>query len=937
MENQEIIILVAVIIILFLLTLKIYKYIKTRHLREVGYTYIYYYMKNCNLLSYYRIKANHIGDKYILSYEELNAYKDKWYLSIGCKNVIKEMIDFFILADKLTQSASNMFHLSHYFSYSECKCFDELITPLEESMKKIVNSEFKRFIYKQTGERDLYDFPHKKKYTHNFESNRQIHNKEVVEKELKDNAQFFDTILEYPLDAQQRESIVKLEDNCLVISSAGSGKTSTSIAKVKYLLEKKFYKKEEILVVSYNRKTAEEFQEKLGIPELACKTFHALALSIIGKVERKRPDVCEQTFLLSCYYNLVKKNKKFQAAINKFVSEVSSLTKEEHKYTSAEEYYKDREIYGIMAPYGDMNGSPIFTKSEEEKKLCTWLSSHDIKFLYEQPYPINTADTQHRRYKPDFTIYFNKDGREYFLFLEHFGIDKNENVPQWFGEGDSRGFDFVNQDYKSGIDWKRQLHNKNNTRLIETTSAMFHDKTVYDELERQLRSVGVPIRVLSEDEKYERLIERNKAVEKSIMDLFSSFITLMKSNGKSFDTIMEDIKNSNQGKAFNERCRYLMYEVIKPLYDEYERALKEKEQMDFTDLILHAAELCNSGKYDSPYRYILVDEFQDISVDRYKFILSLRKNPLLTKIYCVGDDWQSIYRFSGSDMNLFNHFENYFGFTERCKIETTYRFGNPLVNKSSTFILKNPNQISKSVHPLSEDVSTRLSFVAFTRENNEEYLKKIKQVLDKIPSEETIMLIARYNHEINVFPENTVKQNSNSNRAKVTFAGRTMDFMSIHAAKGLEADNVLILNCSQDAGGFPSRITDDPILGFVLSEIDIFEYSEERRLFYVAITRAKKHTFVLYNTNMPSIFVTEMDECEDGEQMICPRCKKGRLKKIKDGIAINKNKYRNYCCTNSVARCNFFWQVYFDRPEDIIKKYHFQMDRYFRSNNTSNI
>lgn len=105
-------------------------------------------------------------------------------------------------------------------------------------MKKIVNNEFRRFIYKQTGERDIYDFPHKKEYTHNLESNRQIHNKEVVDKELKDNKHFFDTVLKYPLDAQQRESIVKLEDNCLVISSAGSGKTSTSIAKVKYLLEK---------------------------------------------------------------------------------------------------------------------------------------------------------------------------------------------------------------------------------------------------------------------------------------------------------------------------------------------------------------------------------------------------------------------------------------------------------------------------------------------------------------------------------------------------------------------------------------------------------------------------------------------------------------------------------------------------------------------------
>lgn len=345
--------------------------------------------------------------------------------------------------------------------------------------------------------------------------------------------------------------------------------------------------------------------------------------------------------------------------------------------------------------------------------------------------------------------------------------------------------------------------------------------------------------------------------------------------------------------------------------------------------MLHAADLCNSGKYTSPYSYILIDEFQDISVDRYKFILSLRNNEKLTKTYCVGDDWQSIYRFSSSDMNLFNHFEDYFGFTERCKIETTYRFGNPLVDRSSDFILKNPNQVEKTVHPLSESVTTELEFVSFKRdEGNKRYLAEIERIINRIPTDESIMLLGRYNHEVNVFPEKCIKPYQNSKRAIVTY-GRTMDFMSVHAAKGLEADHVLILNCSQDQGGFSSRIADDPILGFVLSAIDTYEYSEERRLFYVAITRAKKHTYVLYNENMPSVFVTEMQRQVDGEQLLCPRCKKGRLKSIKDGVSINGNQYRNYLCSNSVAGCHFFWQIYYDDESDIPRKYHRQMDQYF--------
>jgi len=927
---MESIIIAAVIAIVLLVALKVYTYKKARYYREMGYSIVFYYMNNCGDLQYYRNKDRHIEAIYHESYSELEVIKRKWFLSFSSKSIINDMIVFYKSANNLTEGITPYFSLTHYFAYSECDRFKKQAMMLEMLMKVALKPEFKKYVFKLTGEENFYNVHTEDKYKHNLEALRKTHNTEFVKKELHDNKLYFDSLLKYPLDPQQRESIVKLEDNCLVISSAGSGKTSTSIAKVKYLLDKQMLKKEEILVLSYNHKTAEEFQERLDIPGLTCKTFHALARSIIGEVEKKMPDICDETLLLTCYYNLIKKIPSYKAKINKFVSEVSSITKGEHEYESSEQFFHDRETYGIMSPYGDMNGMPIYTKSEQEKKICIWLSSHDVEFVYEKPYPIETADTEHRQYKPDFTIYFTKGNNRYYIFLEHFGIDKDGNVPLWFGDG-AGGFYAANQRYNSDILWKRQIHANNHTTLIETTSAMFYDGTVYKQLEKQLRDIGVPLRELSEDEKYERMIDRNPAAEDSIMNLFKSFINLMKSNGKTFDSIMESIKKEKLEDAFNERSRYLMFEVIKPLYEEYEQNLKERKQMDFTDLVLHAADLCSSGRYKTPYSYILVDEFQDISVDRYKFIISLRKQNPLTKTYCVGDDWQSIYRFSGSDMNLFNNFPKYFGYTIKCKIETTYRFGNPLVNRSSVFILKNPNQVDKTVHPLSDMASTELTFVPFTRfDNNKEYLKEIKKVIQGIPEDESILLLGRYNYEVNVFPKSDVIQNPNSKRAKVSYAGRTMDFMSVHAAKGLEADNVLILNCSQDQGGFPSRISDDPILGFVLSKIDTYEYSEERRLFYVAITRAKKHTFVLYNIDMPSVFVTEMQNDENSEgQMICPRCKKGRIKKIKDGVSVNGNKYRNYLCSNSVAGCHFFWQVYYDNEEDIINKYHRQMDVYF--------
>lgn len=936
---------------------------RTRLLREAGYLFVGYFLTKVYDRDYYRDKTQWISSRYDATYQELIQSKDRWYVKWCGDSVFTRLIEFYEVADKVTQLFSPYFALSHYFAFSEYQQLMPILAPAADITEKTINSDLKNWIRKKAraqeqrnsrihskGEaEDIQFIAYERAIAHyssafSFDYMRLVHNNEFVQKELADNKEFFDTVLKYPLDQQQRESIVKLEDNCLVISSAGSGKTSTSIAKVKYLLEKRHIPKEEILVLSYNRKTADEFQERLNVQGVTCNTFHALAMSIIAKVDGKKPDICEPTFILQCFYDLVRKSNDYKEAITKYIGEIASITKNEYEYDEAEPYYRDRETYGIMAPYGDMNGNPIYTRSEQEKKICTWLTTHGVDFLYEEPYPLETANQKHRQYKPDFTIYYTKDGRRYFFFLEHFGIDVNGNVPVWFGEGKSGGFSKANKEYHEEILWKRQFHKENKTLLIETTSAMFQDGSIYRQLERQLNLVGVQTRELTPEEKYKLLFERNESMEENIKQLVSSFINLMKSNGKTFDSIMKTIEESKLGKEFNERCRFLMFEVMKPLYNEYESALKAKGQMDFTDIILHAAELCNSKKYKTPYSYILVDEFQDISVDRYMFLKALRKENPLTKMYCVGDDWQSIYRFSGSDTNLFNDYSKYFGYTEKCKIETTYRFGNPLIDCSSAFILRNPCQVRKTVRPFSKfeldsvtgqpvfvENSTELSFVSFKKGyQNSAYLEELKKIIASIPEEESIMLLGRYRHEVKIFPRNCVEEVPNSKRATVTYAGRTMKFMSVHASKGLEADHVIVLNCSQDGGGFPSRISEDPILGYVLSEIDSFEYSEERRLFYVAITRAKKHAYVMYNVEMPSVFVTEMMDGEDSEHLICPRCKKGNLRMMKEGVAKSGSPYRNYKCSNSIAKCNFFWRVFFEKETEVAEKYHEQMYRFFK-------
>lgn len=204
-------------------------------------------------------------------------------------------------------------------------------------------------------------------------------------------------------------------------------------------------------------------------------------------------------------------------------------------------------------------------------------------------------------------------------------------------------------------------------------------------------------------------------------------------------------------------------------------------------------------------------------------------------------------------MALFNHFADYFGTTEINKIETTYRFGEPLVSLSSKFIQRNKAQITKRIHPFNVNAKTELFFYAYDRSN---YCEIIGQLVSNIPADKSIFLLGRYSFDDYYlsFAYQSINENG---RFYYIIGNRKIEFLTVHKSKGLEADYVIILQCNKDTYGFPSMVSDDPVLDYVLTKSDQFPYGEERRLFYVAITRAKKQTMVLYDQRFPSVFVNE--------------------------------------------------------------------------------
>ena len=351
-----------------------------------------------------------------------------------------------------------------------------------------------------------------------------------------------------------------------------------------------------------------------------------------------------------------------------------------------------------------------------------------------------------------------------------------------------------------------------------------------------LDDAGVPIQEKTDEELYDLVLPKGSKQEKTFIRLVVTFVTLVKSSCKSVKEVLQQAKNAD-----DERSVFIIKHIFQPVYERYVNALSDSNQIDFTDAILQATEICRSS-HPVEYDYIIVDEFQDISVDRYNFLKVLREGNPPAKLYCVGDDWQSIYRFSGSDMALFNQFPEYFGATEINKIETTYRFGEPLVSLSSNFIQRNKTQIQKNIHSFSSEMRTELEFYAYDRRD---YCNTIGQLVAFIPSDKSIFLLGRYSFDDYYlsFRYQSIKE---GNRFYYVIGGRKIEFLTVHKSKGLEADYVILLQCNKDTYGFPSQVSDDPVLNYVLTKSDQFPYGEERRLFYVAITRAKIKTLILY-------------------------------------------------------------------------------------------
>ena len=454
-----------------------------------------------------------------------------------------------------------------------------------------------------------------------FDSIVERHNRDVENETLAKNKTFFDTCLKYPLDQQQRRAIIADEDNVLVVSSAGSGKTSSIVGKVKYLTEVKHVAPENILLISYTHKAAAELTERAGAKGLRGYTFHKLALDLIGKATGEKPSICDNTDVLfvKIYHQLLSERKFRESVLDYFVDYDQHMEDWEKRKRQRQQDLAMAKAKAIKAIFPDMDGNTFNVRSEQEKKIAFALTALGVKYRYEEPYEHKVVDKTHSQYSPDFSIHYEKDGKPCRLYLEHFGVDEHSLVPVWFAEDKGISYEEANKRYNDGITWKKATHEKYGTKLIYTSSADFHVKDIKEKLKTLLKGAGVPLHEKTDEELYDLVLPKGSNQEKAFIRLTVTFITLLKSRCENIENALNDAKD-----AHDDRSVFVIKNIFQPVYKEYVRELEERKQIDFTDAILLATKLCKES-HPVSYDYIIVDEFQDISIDRYKFLQALRE------------------------------------------------------------------------------------------------------------------------------------------------------------------------------------------------------------------------------------------------------------------------------------------------------------------------
>ena len=772
------------------------------------------------------------------------------------------------------------------------------------------------------------------------------HNEAFIHSHLASEKAYLDKILyevdpNIYLDEEQRRVILSDEDYTLIIAGAGAGKTTTVAAKVRYLVEKKHIDPKQILVISFTNKAVGELKERINTGLLIpcpITTFHSTGYAILRKQEDEKKKIVGDGFLFNSINNYLKGNILAQPElVDKLIMFFGSYFDAPYEGDDINlffNYIAKADFSTLKSNVNEYNAQIIdrrtnktttitneVLRSVQEVKIANFLYLNQIDYNYEEIYPYHILKAK-KPYTPDFCI---RQGNK-VAYIEHFGITESGRHSFYTAEELNR--------YKQEIQDKIALHKKHGSTLIYTYSQYNDGRDFLVHLREQLEENGFVLNSRPSEEVFTKLVntEENKYILK-LVKLICTFINNFKTNGYTLD----DFYRFERTNA-NVRTK-LFLDVCKACYLEYQKKLSEENAIDFQDMINDSARILREKQIANEkldFKYIIVDEYQDISRQRFDLTKELSKI-CNAKIIAVGDDWQSIYAFSGSDISLFTHFCSIMGYGQELKITKTYRNAQEVIDIAGNFVQKNETQIKKSLI-----APKHIQKPVIIQTYSEEYDKKefkgkggkyfqlgkqVEELIGKILEQNkregkclnsSILLIGRFNFDARnlCFSNDFVYDENNGKIFSKKYKDAKLEFLTAHSSKGLGYDNVIIVNARNELYGFPSKIDDDPVMKYVIKDDTSIEYAEERRLFYVAMTRTKNRVFIVTPEKHPSEFILELvkdypnitvhgvlneeNDTNIGTIKKCPICGYPLQLRYKKNYG-----FRLWICSNEPEICNF--------------------------------
>ncbi len=675
---------------------------------------------------------------------------------------------------------------------------------------------------------------------------------------------------EYNLSDEQINAATSHFKETLVVAGAGSGKTSVLIGRAKYLIDFNRAQADEILMLAFNKDAAKELSERAeasGI-KVTAQTFHAFGNSVIREPGARTgaafgDDGEVASFLAKELSHGLTEESRSDLA--RYFSRELVPVKDYDEFKNLNEYaaYVRATVLRTL-----MNEE---VKSHGEWLIANYLYVNGIDYTYEPIY--NSPGNPKEKHKPDFVI--RQQGKEP-VWIEYFGVDRNQSVAPG-----------INQNtYNERIRWKKKVHAGNKTHLIDLYYYDLKEGNLLSSLETQIAKLHFTRKPRSTEEILARANEVGYSTR--FLKVCKQFLAHTRAQRLTQGQLTTRAVGNPRDETF--------IRVFNQFFLAYESALIEKGLPDFAEQIHGAADRIFSGEFPFIYTHVLVDEFQDISADRNRLLDVMKAaNPEL-EVTCVGDDWQSIYRFGGSDVSIMRDASKPKMDRKKVNLTNTYRLPQVIADVSREFILQNPLQLTKEVHSQS-DLGVPGEVVLHWDTEQKEHLQNVAKVIERIGKdsenpEMSLKIISRYKNNL-----------PDKKKVEQLWEG-VVETSTIHAAKGLEADYVIITDLIQDSRGFPSTIEDDPVMHLVMPEKDLHEHAEERRLFYVGLTRARIATHIISPISAPSVFAAEMLEknmgkhvgIDESKNKKCPVCRSGH-------ILVSKNGKGSHC--SNIPLCDF--------------------------------